>query len=93
MTTLTARLGGAVGDFGQAAWDPLVPGNNPFMRHGFLTALEDSGSVGEGTGWQPAPIVIEGPAATALFDTMVMAQRCRPVSSAKIKMTAQKKER
>ncbi len=59
MTTLTARLGGAVGDFGQAAWDALVPGNNPFMRHGFLTALEDSGSVGEGTGWQPAPIVIE----------------------------------
>ncbi|HEU4821004.1 MAG TPA: GNAT family N-acetyltransferase, partial [Qipengyuania sp.] len=37
----------------------LVPDGNPFMRHGFLTALEDSGSVGEGTGWQPAPIVIE----------------------------------
>jgi predicted N-acyltransferase len=29
------------------------------MRHAFLTALEDSGSVGRGTGWDPAPIVIE----------------------------------
>jgi predicted N-acyltransferase len=36
------------------------------MRHGFLTALEDSGSVGEGTGWQPAPIVIENEAGELL---------------------------
>ena len=60
---LTAKLGGSVGAFDAASWDALVPDGNPFMRHGFLTALEDSGSVdgsgGEGTGWQPAPIVIE----------------------------------
>lgn len=37
-----------------------MAGGNPFMRHAFLTALEDSGSVGPGTGWSPAPIVIEG---------------------------------
>lgn len=60
MTELVAKLGGSVGAFGAAAWDALVPDGNPFMRHGFLTALEDSGSVGPGTGWQPAPIVIEG---------------------------------
>ena len=59
MNALTARLGGSVGAFDRAAWDALVPDGNPFTRHGFLTALEDSGSVGEGTGWQPAPIVIE----------------------------------
>ena len=29
------------------------------MSHAFLTALEDSGSVGPGTGWTPAPLVIE----------------------------------
>ncbi len=28
------------------------------MRHAFLSALEDSGSVGPGTGWSPAPITI-----------------------------------
>ncbi len=59
MSDLVARLGGSVGAFDRAAWDALVPEANPFMRHGFLTALEDSGSVGEGTGWQPVPIVIE----------------------------------
>lgn len=59
MSELVAKLGGSVGVFDAAAWDSLVPDSNPFMRHGFLTALEDSGSVGEGTGWQPAPIVIE----------------------------------
>ena len=59
MSELVAKLGGSVGAFGEAAWNALVPEGNPFMRHGFLTALEDSGSVGEGTGWQPAPILIE----------------------------------
>ena len=66
MSELTAKLGGSVGAFDAAAWDALVPGGNPFMRHGFLTALEDSGSVGEGTGWQPAPIVIEDEAGALL---------------------------
>lgn len=60
MSALVAKLGGSVGAFQAAGWDALVPDTNPFMSHGFLTALEDSGSVGEGTGWQPAPIAIEG---------------------------------
>ena len=35
------------------AWDALQHGRSPFLAHAFLKALEDSGSVGEGTGWQP----------------------------------------
>ncbi|WP_434458411.1 N-acetyltransferase [Stutzerimonas urumqiensis] len=35
-------------------WDALVDDPQPFLRHAFLCALEDSGSVGPGTGWQPA---------------------------------------
>lgn len=66
MSALVARLGGSVGAFDAAAWDALVPDANPFMRHGFLTALEDSGSVGEGTGWQPAPIAVENEAGELL---------------------------
>ncbi|MBU1252924.1 MAG: GNAT family N-acetyltransferase, partial [Alphaproteobacteria bacterium] len=54
-----AKVGGSVGAFPAAQWDALNPAGNPFVSHAFLTALEDSGSVGEGTGWQPAPIVIE----------------------------------
>jgi len=57
---LVARVAGAVGDFLAEDWDRLNPGGNPFMSHAFLTALEDSGSVGPGTGWTPAPIGLEG---------------------------------
>lgn len=56
---LVAKLGGSVGAFAAADWDALDPSGNPFVSHAFLTALEDSGSVGRGSGWQPAPIVIE----------------------------------
>jgi predicted N-acyltransferase len=35
-------------------WDGLCASPQPFLRHGFLTALEDSGSVGGRSGWQVA---------------------------------------
>ncbi len=54
---IEARIGTAVGDLPAAEWDALA-GGNPFVSHAFLTALEDSGSVGPGTGWSPAPITI-----------------------------------
>ncbi len=56
----TVCLYPAVGQLDAAAWDALVGDGNPFMAHGFLTALEDSGSVGPGTGWAPAPLVVQG---------------------------------
>jgi hypothetical protein len=56
---IEARVLGGVGDLPADEWDALT-GNNPFMSHAFLTALEDSGSVGPGTGWTPAPIAIFG---------------------------------
>ncbi|WP_263146230.1 GNAT family N-acetyltransferase [Pseudomonas sp. RIT-PI-AD] len=34
-------------------WDALLPSAQPFLRHAFLSALEDSGSVGAASGWQP----------------------------------------
>ncbi len=54
---IEARVAGSVGELPAAQWDALA-GGNPFMRHAFLSALEDSGSVGPGTGWSSAPIVI-----------------------------------
>jgi hypothetical protein len=56
---LVARMAGSVGELPADQWDALSGGENPFMRHAFLGALEDSGSVGDGTGWLPAPLVIE----------------------------------
>jgi hypothetical protein len=37
-----------------AKWDALLPRSQPFLRHAFLSSLEDSGSVGHGTGWLPS---------------------------------------
>jgi hypothetical protein len=45
-------------DIDAAAWDALNPGGVPFLRHAFLAALEHSGCVGAGTGWQPAPVTL-----------------------------------
>ncbi len=36
-----------------ASWDSLLIDKQPFLRHAFLSALEDSGSVGGRSGWQP----------------------------------------
>ena len=59
--TLTARLASSIGAVPQADWDRLAGSDNPFTSHAFLTLLEDSGSVGPGTGWAPAPLLLEEP--------------------------------
>ena len=56
---LTARIAAGVAALPPAEWDSLAGPGNPFVSHAFLSALEDSGSVGPGTGWTPAPLVIE----------------------------------
>jgi predicted N-acyltransferase len=56
---LTARVASSVGSLPAEEWDALAGAGNPFVSHAFLTALEDSGSVGPRTGWSPAPLVIE----------------------------------
>ena len=61
MTDVTVRIGSGVADFDRDQWDACAGTNNPFISWDFLSALERSGSVGEGTGWQPLPIVIDGP--------------------------------
>lgn len=55
---LTVRIASSVGAFDPAEWNALGSNGNPFVSHEFLTAMEDSGSVGPGTGWEPAPIAI-----------------------------------
>ena len=55
---LTVRMVPSVGSLPADQWNTLGGHRNPFVSHEFLSALEDSGSVGEGTGWEPAPIII-----------------------------------
>ncbi len=52
-------LGTGVAAVNDAAWDALHDGGNPFVGHAFLSLLEESGSVGPGTGWQAAPLLVE----------------------------------
>ena len=53
-----AQIAESVSALDAGQWDALNRAANPFVGHAFLTALEESGSVGAGTGWSPAPIVI-----------------------------------
>jgi len=53
------RLGEGIGSVNAAAWDRCAGDGDPFLTHDFLAALEESGSVGPGTGWQAAPLLIE----------------------------------
>src|SRR5580765_1394899 len=57
-TEIIAKIASGVSGFNARAWDRLNDGG-PFTSHAFLAALEDSGSVGPGTGWTPAPILVE----------------------------------
>ena len=41
-----------------ARWNSLGGTRFPFLRHEFLHALEASGSVGEGSGWQPRHLLL-----------------------------------
>jgi uncharacterized protein len=40
-------------------WDACAGGDDPFVGHAFLGALEDSGSIDGETGWQPQHLIIE----------------------------------
>jgi predicted N-acyltransferase len=53
-----ARIAAGISSLDAAQWNALA-GPHPFVSHAFLCALEDSGSVGRGTGWTPAPILVE----------------------------------
>jgi predicted N-acyltransferase len=61
VTDVVARIASGVADFDRAQWDACAGRDNPFISWDFLVALERSGSVGDGSGWQPLPIVIDGP--------------------------------
>ncbi|WP_374351038.1 GNAT family N-acetyltransferase, partial [Chitinimonas sp.] len=46
------NIHGQISDIAVKEWDALA-GGQPFLRHAFLQTLEQTGCVGEGTGWQP----------------------------------------
>ncbi len=51
---ITVKVLNGIGEVAVAEWDACVTDGNPFVRHAFLAALEESGSATPRTGWQPA---------------------------------------
>ena len=56
---IVARIARGVSDLPPEQWDGLAGGSDPFLGHAFLSLLERSGSVGQGTGWTALPIMVE----------------------------------
>lgn len=62
---LQARILNRAQDLPADQWDACAGSGNPFLRHSFFTALEDSGSAAPETGWRPLHLVIDGPDGSA----------------------------
>lgn len=55
--SLQISLTSSITEISAAAWDALGDGS-PFLTHAFLAALEQTGCVGPGTGWQPSHLLL-----------------------------------
>jgi predicted N-acyltransferase len=56
--SLETEVIGSIAEVAAEEWNALVGPSDPFTEHGFLLALEQSGSVGKGSGWQPVHVLI-----------------------------------
>jgi hypothetical protein len=55
---LSLTLHKAIAGVAAADWDACAGGDNPFVSHAFLSAVEDSGSATARTGWLPQHAVL-----------------------------------
>ena len=60
-SSVIARIANGVSAIPADQWDACAGTANPFVGHAFLSMLEASGSATAEAGWQPVPIVIDGP--------------------------------
>jgi len=63
---LTVRTVDSIGAVDAAAWDRCAGGVNPFVSHGFLRLLEETGCVGKKSGWLPQHALLEDSAGRLL---------------------------
>ena len=62
MAELTLRSANGIAQVDPAAWDACAGSDNPFLLHGFLQAMEESGSASSRSGWRPAHLLVENEA-------------------------------
>ena len=58
--SVTIKVVGSMSAIDAGGWDACAGPDNPFVRHAFLEALEESGSATAKTGWAPYHLVLEG---------------------------------
>ena len=58
--TLSPRIVEEFASIEAADWNRLDHQDNPFLSHAFLAALEQSGSIGPGSGWTPHHLALYG---------------------------------
>ena len=61
---ITVAIIPSINDIAAADWDALVYKSTltkcaPLLSHAFLSALENTGCVGKGTGWNPHPLIVK----------------------------------
>jgi uncharacterized protein len=56
---VVARLAPGLAAVDADSWNRLAGSSDPFVSHAFLSALEESGSVGDTSGWSPLPVLVE----------------------------------
>jgi uncharacterized protein len=59
VTLRPARFLGSIAQIDAQRWNALAGGAQPFLRHEFLLALEESGCAAPRTGWNPEHLVLE----------------------------------
>jgi predicted N-acyltransferase len=64
--TQLIRIIGGISEINSDDWDACAGADDPFVRHGFLSALEESGSVSAEAGWMPHHLVLEDENSVAL---------------------------
>ena len=58
---ITLRIHGAIAEIAAEDWDACAGDINPTVSHGFLNAMEESGSVGARSGWAPQHLSLSDP--------------------------------
>jgi predicted N-acyltransferase len=59
MTNIQVSIVHRISDIAPSVWDALSEGEGPFLRHGFLNALEQSECCNSASGWQPMHIMVK----------------------------------
>lgn len=56
---VTVKITNRIAEVSAAEWDACAGDDNPFVSHGFLDVLEESGSADEESGWLPQHLLVE----------------------------------